>query len=119
MRVNANETVNVYKGSVTNVYDADTITLDLRLGFGIVLQNFKVRLARIDAPEIRGEEREKGIISRDALRGLLSNRDVEVLFIEKGKYGRYICEIMVEHHDQFINVSDWLLDKNLADVYTY
>jgi len=119
MNSNANETVNIYRGNVTNVYDADSITLELRLGFGIVLQNFKLRLARIDAPEIRGSSRELGIIGRDALRALILNKEVEILFIKKGKYGRHICEVMVEYNNQFINISDWLLDNNFADEYTY
>lgn len=119
MTSNANETVNIYRGNVTSVYDADSITLELRLGFGIVLENFKLRLARIDAPEIRGSSRELGIISRDALRELILNKEVEILFIEKGKYGRHICEVMLENNNQFINISDWLLDNNFADEYTY
>ena len=56
-----------YHGFVSEVYDGDTITVDIDLGFYIHIHNQKFRLLYINAPEVRGSEREKGLISRDAL----------------------------------------------------
>ena len=57
-----------YRAYVSRVYDGDTITVDIDLGFGIVFKSQKIRLVRINAPEIRGDERQTGLVSRDALR---------------------------------------------------
>ncbi len=45
---------------VVNVYDGDTITVDIDLGFNMVMCNQKLRLYGINTPEVRGEEREEG-----------------------------------------------------------
>lgn len=53
-----------YKGTVQSVYDGDTIRVDIDLGLNIVVKNEAVRLSRINAPEVRGEERERGLAAR-------------------------------------------------------
>ena len=57
-----------YRALVTRVYDGDTITADIDLGFGVLLTKQKLRLNSVKAPEIRGKNRAAGLISRDALR---------------------------------------------------
>ena len=101
-----------YRAYVRRVYDGDTITVDIDLGFGVLLQKQKIRLAGINTPEIRGEERESGIKSRDALRAKISNKWVRVKTTKdrKGKWGRWIGEIWLEE----TNANQWLLAENLA-----
>ena len=48
-----------YKAYVEKVYDADTITVTLDLGFNTCLNKQKIRLSGIDAPEVRGDEKEE------------------------------------------------------------
>ncbi|MCB0287156.1 MAG: nuclease, partial [Calditrichaeota bacterium] len=60
-----------YQAIVTSVYDGDTCTVDIDLGFSMWIKGEKLRLFRINAPEIRGAEREKGLVSRDFLRELI------------------------------------------------
>jgi micrococcal nuclease len=87
-----------YKARVAGVYDADTITLDIDLGLGIWRKGETVRLHGIDAPELRGEEREKGLIARDWLRQRLPQGAeviVHTIKDKKGKYGRLLAEIFV------------------------
>jgi len=48
-----------YRARVTKVYDGDTITVDIDLGFHVGLKSEKIRLYRIDTPEVRGPEREQ------------------------------------------------------------
>ena len=43
----------VYKAYVRSVYDGDTITVDIDVGFGITLTSQKIRLRGIDTPEVR------------------------------------------------------------------
>ena len=53
-----------YKAIVKKVYDGDTITVDIDLGFGITFNDKSIRLSGIDTPEIRGEERLEGLRQR-------------------------------------------------------
>ena len=46
-----------YKARCVSVYDGDSITLDIDLGFNHWMLNQKIRLLGIDTPEIRGPER--------------------------------------------------------------
>lgn len=102
----------VYRAFVRRVFDGDTVTVNIDLGFGVVLQDQSVRLLRINAPEIRGESREAGVRSRDALRERISNRWV-VLRTEKDKrekYGRWLGEIWVGG----VCINDWMLSEGHA-----
>ena len=109
-----------YKAKVIKVYDGDTITVNIDLGFKIsVIEN--LRLLRINTPEIRGEERELGLISRDKLRGLILGRDVIIKTSKdkKGKYGRYLGEVLIENDNELICVNDWLVTEGLAEYKNY
>ena len=57
-----------YQGVVSKVYDCDTITVDVDLGFHVSLKKETFRLFRINTPEVRGPEKEQGYVSRDWLR---------------------------------------------------
>lgn len=104
-----------YKAEVTEVYDGDTITADVDLGFNTWRRDEKLRLFGIDAPEVRGEERPQGLISRDALRAKILGKDVIVCTIKDktGKYGRYLAEIYLDG----TNINAWLVENNYAEPY--
>lgn len=106
-----------YSALVTKVYDGDTITADVRLGFGVVLEDQKIRLFGIDAPEIKGEERANGIVSRDRLRELILNKYVTLTTLadSKGKYGRYLG--IIYYNGENINIQ--LVKERLAVNRTY
>ncbi len=57
-----------YKAKIISVYDGDTVRVDIDLGLSTWIKNEKLRLARINAPELRGDEREAGMAARDFLR---------------------------------------------------
>jgi len=105
---------------IKDIYDGDTIRVTVDLGFGIYKKE-KFRLARIDTPEIRGVEREAGLISRDYLRVLLikhkDNIVIKTIKDRKGKYGRYIAELYIISANKSINVNDLLLAEGLAKLY--
>ena len=105
-----------YRGYVRKVYDGDTITVDIDLGFGIHFNGQKLRLLRINAPEVRGEQRPHGLVSRDALRNLIGNKWVVIRTTrdKKGKYGRWLAEVFVDLDDTQINVNDWLITEGHA-----
>ncbi len=100
-----------YRARCTRAYDADTITVDVDLGMHVTLHGITLRLARIDAPEVRGTERPEGLAARDFLRPLVVGEALLVqTFKDKvGKYGRYIAEVWIERGDGLLNVSDTLV----------
>ena len=104
--------INVYKANVTKVYDGDTITCDIDCGFGVVLMKQKIRLYGLNAPEVRGDSKEQGIITRDKLRERILDKEIRLKTIKdkKGKYGRYIATVYLDSE----NINDWLVENNLA-----
>tara|TARA_Y100001938_G_scaffold91444_1_gene125447 strand:+ start:1461 stop:1787 length:327 start_codon:yes stop_codon:yes gene_type:complete len=104
-----------YRALVQKVYDADTITVDIDLGFDIILKKQKIRLVGINAPEVRGEERQHGLISRDALRSKIANKWVIIQTEKdkKGKYGRWLGTVVLDGE----NINNWLLNEGLATIY--
>lgn len=88
---------------VVRVIDGDTVELLIDLGFNTLTKQ-KVRLRAINAPEIRGPEKEKGVQSKEHLYTLLHSYDVDTLYVEtikdkQGKYGRYLCTIFAKQKD--------------------
>jgi micrococcal nuclease len=84
-----------YNAKVISVYDADTMRVDIDLGFGVWLKNQVIRWLKIDAWEVRGEEHDKGILARDRVRELILGKEVilKTYKDEKGKYGRWLAEV--------------------------
>jgi len=77
------------------VYDGDTITATVDLGFALSI-TITCRLWGINTPEVRGPEREAGLLVRDWLIDRLD--DAKTIKIETrpptergtGKYGRWL-----------------------------
>ncbi|VAW64978.1 hypothetical protein MNBD_GAMMA08-2006 [hydrothermal vent metagenome] len=106
-----------YKGFVTKVYDGDTITVDVDLGFNVLLKKEKFRLFRINTPEVRGDEKEKGYISRDWLRERVLNKEIILVTNKdkKGKYGRWLADVWIDG----VCVNDELVENGLAEYKDY
>ena len=106
-----------YKAIVVRVYDGDTITVDIDLGFKFLRQSMKIRLFGINTPEVRGKEREEGLISRDWLRDRILGKEVIIKTMKDktGKYGRYLGIVYLDD----ININDELVANNLAEVNFY
>jgi micrococcal nuclease len=106
-----------YKAKIISVYDGDTCTADIDLGLHTWISGEKLRLNRINAPEVTGKEKSKGLKSRDYLRSLLTNKEVviETIKDKKEKYGRYLAEIWLEEtKGNFINVNDKIVKDGFA-----
>lgn len=104
-----------YRALVRKVYDGDTITVDIDLGFDMILRNQKIRLLGINTPEVRGKEREAGLKSRDALRELIGSKWIMIKTQKdkKGKYGRWLGTIYLAEE----NVNEWLIKEGFAEEY--
>ena len=105
-----------YQATVTDVYDGDTVTMSIDCGFGIVLSKQKIRLAGINAKEVRWDQREEGIHARDALREKVLGKVVtlETIKDKKGKYGRWLGRIHIEEAGVHVDVNDWLVQNDHA-----
>lgn len=109
-----------YKARVTDVYDGDTCTVDIDLGLHTWINSEKIRLIRINAPELRGADRDDGLASRDFLRSLILNKSIilETIKDKKEKYGRYLGEIWIEDaNGNYFNVNDRMLSAGYAVPY--
>jgi len=137
-----------YYAVVTDVYDGDTITVDIDLGFDQWLVNQKIRIHGINAYEVRLNKRKKiGIAHKN--KGLRAKALVSALILTKkilittdiseltnskgnkkhrGKYGRLLAHVFYTIHDNtegkklgddHYSIADLLLDNNLAKVAKY
>jgi micrococcal nuclease len=115
-----------YAALVTDVYDGDTITVDIDLGLGIWRKEQTIRFWKVNTPEVRGAEREEGLKVRDFVRELLLGKDILLRTIldkrgqdRTGKFGRLLGEILIEDEQgQIVNVNDLLLEQNMGLVVT-
>lgn len=108
-----------YKAKVISVYDGDTFTLDVDLGMKTHLIE-KIRLARVNTPEIRGTEKKFGKLVRDHVKELILGKEV-IIHTQKdkeGKYGRYIAEVFFQNLERdWTNLNDYLLQQEMAKAY--
>lgn len=105
-----------YKAYITDVYDGDSFTADIDLGLNVWLRGIKLRLANIDTPELRGDEKGLGLKARDYVKEKILHKEV-CIKTEKdrtGKYGRYIAEVIVED----LNLNQHLVEVGLAQPYS-
>ena len=106
-----------YNATIIDVYDGDTVTCNISLGFGVLMHKQKIRLYGINTPELRGSDKENGIKARDFLRSQILNKEIILQTIKdkKGKYGRWLGII---HHDD-VNINDLLVAKGFAEKKQY
>ena len=105
-----------YRASIRSIYDGDTIRADLDLGFGTWIKNQPLRLYGIDTAEVRGPEREAGLVAKRWLEARTPPGTpviVETIKDRTGKYGRYLAVIW--HED--VNLNEALIKEGLAETY--
>ncbi len=105
-----------YRAVVQSVYDGDTCTVDIDLGLSVWVRKEKLRLYGINAPEMRGAEKEAGKKSRDFLRQQIDGKEIFIQTIKdkKGKYGRYLANIWLEKDGDWININELLVSEGYA-----
>jgi micrococcal nuclease len=106
-----------YKAIITKVYDGDSVTADIDLGFGVWLHKQKFRLYGINTPELRTkdpEEKAKAYAARDRLREIVLDKPVRIVSHGKGKYGRWLVEIFT---DSSTSVNSKLILEGHAEHY--
>jgi micrococcal nuclease len=112
-----------YNAKVVSVYDGDTIRVNISFGFGHNWngengKGVSLRLYGLNTPEVRGDEKERGLMVRDKLRELILDKHVTLRTIKDktGKYGRYLAIIVTK---EGLNVNDWLIENGYAEAKEY
>lgn len=105
-----------YKAHCIEVYDADTATFLVDLGFHIRME-MTVRFYGINAPELKGPEREQGLKSTEYLRERILGKEVQLNTVKdrQEKYGRYLGTILLDG----VNINDEMVAKGMAKVNFY
>ena len=107
-----------YKATVKSIYDGDTIRVDIDLGFGIIFKDQALRLLGIDTPEVRGEERSQGLISKKFVEERIPAGSVIKIITErdrKEKFGRYLATVFYGEDSK--NLNEELLQNGMAKLY--
>jgi len=111
-----------YAGHVTSVYDGDTFTVDLDIGLGIWRRSQTIRLWKVNTPELRGADREKGLEARDFVAALILDKAIllRTILDKRGadrteKFGRLLGEVLLPGEtDDVINLNELLIRQGIA-----
>ena len=107
-----------YKCKLVKVVDGDTVDVDIDLGFGVWLQNQRIRMYGIDAPESRTSDKvEKvyGMAAKDFVIKWTNAGDLVLKTFKdgKGKYGRILGELW--YND--VNINQRMIEEHHAVKY--
>jgi len=109
-----------YKAEVVDVYDGDTCTLKVDLGFNMSFV-LKARLYGVDTPELRSKddkEKARAYKARDFVREITRGKEVRIETHKQGKYGRYLVDLFVEDEGgAWVKVNSLLILRGLAKAY--
>lgn len=98
---------------VDKIVDGDTIHVMIDLGFDVWKKEI-IRLGKINAPELKGKDRNKGLESKEFLSMLIPiGSKVKMDCTSKDKYGRYVALIFKDDK----SISDIMLENNMAIIY--
>lgn len=106
-----------YHANVIDVYDGDTIRVDIDLGFNMSLRNMKVRLAGIDTAEMKSKDaalKQRATEARDWLRAKCLGKDIFLESLGLDKYGRWLGRL---HMPDGSCLNDLLITSGLAVSY--
>ena len=110
-----------YHAKLVRVIDGDTVITNTDMGKSVWLFDDVWRLARINAPEMKGETREAGLQSRDELNRFLADRTLKIRSVKnrqgkekKGSFARYLAEVYILVGETEFCVNDWMVAQNLA-----
>ena len=108
-----------YKANIIRVVDGDTVIVDIDLGFGVWLRGQTIRLAKINAPELRGASLEAGRDSKTYLSKLVLDKRVMIRTEKdrKEKYGRWLGIILLEDDKNLIDINHKMVSEGYATIY--
>ena len=108
-----------YKATVIEVTDGDTVVVDIDLGFGVWLRKQSIRLAKINAPELKGVTLKAAQESKEFLKKLILNKWVMIRTEKdnKEKYGRWLGTVLLEEDKNLIDINHKMVAEGHAVTY--
>ena len=108
-----------YKAAVIAVTAGDTIVVDIDLGFGVWLRKQSIRMAKINAPELKGSTIEAANKSKEFLKSLILNKWVTIRTEKdsKEKYGRWLGTVLTEEDKNLIDINHKMITDGYAKAY--
>jgi micrococcal nuclease len=109
-----------YKATVKRVIDGDSLVLDIDLGFYMFMNETKIRLYGLDAPEMNSKDPLLRLQAVLATRYLYDNLPIgskvtiKTVLDKREKYGRLLATIITEDG---LNINEGLLENKLAISY--
>lgn len=105
-----------YFAKVLRVIDGDTIIVEFSCPVCCMKSEQRVRLARIDAPELDGPRNPQAAWSKQHLDEMIGGKVVELSICQKwpDRYGRVISEVIIDG----VNVSNQMVADGCAKWYT-
>lgn len=106
--------------NLIRIVDGDTVILEIDFGFKVGMLPDDYRLYGIDAPELRGETREAGLLAKEHLGRLLEGQTLRVTtYKNPDKYGRYLVDIFVCDNDgAYMSVNQKMIEDGYAKIYS-
>jgi len=106
-----------YRCLVSRVIDGDTVVCDVDLGFGVWVRGVVFRMYGMNAPEMKGLSREKGLASKGYLEDIFERSGslgctVVTYKDKREKYGRMLGVFYVG--DEMWSVNSQMIDSGMA-----
>lgn len=106
-----------YHAELIKVVDGDTVDLKVDQGFHSYT-HIRFRLNGIDAPELRGEEKQAGLAAKAFLIETLTKANaIEVESTKTGKWGRWLADIYIEYEGMSVSVNELMITSGHAKPY--
>ena len=112
-----------YKCKIRKVVDGDTVDIDIDLGFGVWLNDERVRIIGIDTPESRTSdpvEKIFGLAAKERVMHLLGESPTLISKVKgdgneemRGKFGRILGDIIVDDK----SLSETMIQEHHAVAY--
>ncbi len=105
---------------VVSVYDGDTFKVNLPCTQDIFCRDMSVRVNGIDTPEMKTKnscEKQKAKEAQALTKDILSKGPVILKNCQRDKYFRLLCDVSVLGRNQGYNLSEELINANLAVEY--
>lgn len=109
-----------YKATVKRIIDGDSLVLDIDLGFYMFMNETKIRLYGLDAPEMNSEDPLLRLQAIMATRYLFDNLKVgdkvtiKTVLDKREKYGRLLATVFTKDG---LNINEGLIQNKLAVSY--
>lgn len=104
------------KARVIRVIDGDTIEVDIDLGFYSSIRQ-RIRLLRIDCDEIVGLNKQSGLEAKIFTESKVLKKEIYLVTEKTDTFSRWLGEVYFYENGILKNLSDELLENNLAQIY--